>query len=310
MASPMSLWFCRSLSAVAPKPGDSSANVTIERRVQVMWSSHSLRIWSWKSLRATLGVLTAAASWWAWGVVPRAPALGTVASATPRRALRTIAPHARSRGRDVLVCFIIVPFSDQQGCRRNGAHRCSVLSSARRAAVQWRVDATEEAHDVLVPTRSQSLPASTVLSSSARPPATHSRVAMKDGQACPGRARAAPWGAPCCASRHQPLDGRTVRGRPLATSVFRSALSPERPSGALTGYCHDRRLPRVEDSAEEVRMARQRGAQDRRPGRCWPGPRAACSTPPSSRCPHDAWFSLPVLDIARVTPGAALARDL
>jgi hypothetical protein len=57
-------------------------------------------------------------------------------------------------------------------------------------------------------------------------------------------------------------------------------------------------------------MARQRGAQDSRPGRCWPGPRAACSTPPSSRCPHDAWFSLPVLDIARVTPGAALARDL
>src|ERR671913_1611251 len=142
MASPMSLWFCRSLSAVAPKPGDSSANVTIERRVQVMWSSHSLRIWSWKSLRATLGVLTAAASWWAWGVVPRAPALGTVASATPRRALRTIAPHARSRGRDVLVCFIIVPFLGPAGLspQRRPSMQRVVVGAPRRGPVESRWD--------------------------------------------------------------------------------------------------------------------------------------------------------------------------
>src|ERR687898_662261 len=136
MASPMSLWFCRSLSAVAPKPGDSSANVTIERRVQVMWSSHSVRIWSWKSLRATLGVLTAAASWWAWGVLPKAPALGTVASATPRRALRTIAPHARSRGRDVLVCFIIVPFLGSAGLSTQRV----VAGAPRRGPVESRWD--------------------------------------------------------------------------------------------------------------------------------------------------------------------------
>ena len=49
------LWFCNNRSAVAGKPADPSAKVTIASRVQVMWSSQSLRIWSWKALRAARG---------------------------------------------------------------------------------------------------------------------------------------------------------------------------------------------------------------------------------------------------------------
>ena len=66
--------------------------------------------------------------------------------------------------------------------------------------------------------------------------------------------------------------------------------------------------PAPEGSAEEVRMARQRGAQASSQGPRWPVRGGACLTPPSSR-PYDAWSIRPVLDIASVTLGAALARD-
>ena len=57
MALPMSAWFASSRVAVASKPFEPSAKVTMASRVHVTWSSHSLRMASWNA--SCLAVRTA-----------------------------------------------------------------------------------------------------------------------------------------------------------------------------------------------------------------------------------------------------------
>src|SRR5829696_7489681 len=49
MALPMSTWFCSRRLVVGPLSGKSAAALTMNSRVHVIWSSHSLRIASWKA---------------------------------------------------------------------------------------------------------------------------------------------------------------------------------------------------------------------------------------------------------------------
>src|SRR5437868_6596572 len=55
MALPISVWFWSNRWVVGSLSGKSAAALTMKRRVQVMWSSQSLRISLWKSERLVAG---------------------------------------------------------------------------------------------------------------------------------------------------------------------------------------------------------------------------------------------------------------
>jgi hypothetical protein len=61
IALPMSTWLASSRASVACRSGSPAAKLTIASRVHVMWSSHSLRIASWKAACRAVSVEEAAA---------------------------------------------------------------------------------------------------------------------------------------------------------------------------------------------------------------------------------------------------------
>src|SRR5262245_55268953 len=87
----MSAWLASNRSAVGPRSGSDAgvvAALTMYSRVQVMWSSHSLRIASWKAARLGLSAV-------AWSVWAAAPGAATRIAPTVARA--RIAADAAAR---------------------------------------------------------------------------------------------------------------------------------------------------------------------------------------------------------------------
>ena len=79
-------------------------------RVHAMWSSHSMRIWSWRAVRAAVDACTAVGPLCAPSAVLTPPAeAAAVASAIPSTALRATAAHGIDCRSEVLESFMVVP---------------------------------------------------------------------------------------------------------------------------------------------------------------------------------------------------------
>src|SRR5437764_2516924 len=102
----MSVWFCSRRSVVAPLSGRSASVPTMKRRVQVMWSSHSLRM-SRRSCSAFAGGAGAGLATPNPGAIPRT----NTETGRHRDSRRTRTPFSRSLDRlqilDELVLLLI-----------------------------------------------------------------------------------------------------------------------------------------------------------------------------------------------------------